>query len=556
MRRIVHRLPGIRSVVGAIRLRENSLKAADSLVDRLLDVYRPLLGDATCVRTVLVPASSTLVVAISEDESETLSVGDRIVWGTPVGDQGEASEDEIDRAITDPVVARGLMGVYVLIAVETSKVSMVTSAALPKTLLRVDGPNGSALATKGLAGQILAGVAPNMSEEVIADFVVFGFPVGDDELLSRTVVEEATAAEFTDTGLRIRSYWPPEERLAPGPPTTPGRLREVLGSTVGRMSQVPGVRLALTAGRDSSLVAACLNDRGRIVESFTLGSADSDDGAGAARTARLLGWSHHAVPIGQRRPPDEFAEIVRWAPWHEGMQRAWDYAASWLDWDVRDLFYVGGHGGEIGRSFYGAGNDDALSVLARRMSFVTPRTAAVVRDRIGHVLDDLRAIGRPDADLLDLFYAKYRARHLFIRFAPFPQFRSFVTPYLEPGVVSALLDAPVAKRDGSLFDETLESISPQLRVHNTRRAHVSQGRLARRIARWRAGRTPALRSLRRCIASADEAPYVASVLGAEWWSRAMAGARRGDGFWFWRLWNALAVESLHVRFRLAANDKR
>ncbi len=480
-----------------------------------------------------------------------LADGDRLGWGQPVDSYGVSSERSLDAVLSNPACARDLFGVYVLMALDTSRVRLVTSAALLQSLRRVDGPLGAAFATKALAAHVLSGRHPRISEAAAVDYVLLEAPLGTDDLLAgTTVLEEASVVDIHRNGIECGSYWPASVRLAPGRPTTADNLRTTLTEAVAGVARVPGARLALTAGRDSTLIARSLVGAGFALPAFTLGSPESPDAEGAARTAAAIGLEHRAVPVGARRAPDRFAEILRWAPWHEGTQRAWDYSASWMDWDVDDLFYIGGHGGEIGRGYYwkaGQRGED-ITVLERRGGHLPPIASKAYAQRLADTAERLRGLGRPDTDLLDLFYARYRANFFFSRWAPHSQFRGFTMPFLEPSVVAALLDIPVDVRNGALFDEALRSLGaePPPAAVATR---APRG-LARAVARWRSSRFGGTRDagwlvLDETLTEVGRPSLVTDIVGREWWLRTTALARGGAGYAFWRLWSALSIEALH-----------
>lgn len=502
------------------------------------------------------PDARALVAVVSDAPRPRIVIGDRVVWGVPV-DEGPAENRVLEDLADRPARARDLLGVYVIVVIDRTSVRLISSAALPQTLLRVEGPTGSAFATRSILAHVLAGQTPRISDTAVPEFVVFDFPVATEEVLANTVVlEEASTVELTTDAIHCNSYWPADERMASGPPTTSHRLQSVLGDVVRRLARVPDAHLALTAGRDSRLILGCMHEVGAPIPSFTLGSSRDPDVAGAIAATSRLRWQHEAVRIGTRTPANRFAEVVRWAPWHEGTQRAWDYAASWFDWERHDGFYLGGHGGEIGRAFYGPVVDgslekaiDALAGRARRLS---RQAQQVIRERIRIELERLAAFGRRPEDLLALFYAKYRAHRFFVRFAPFPQFRAYGTPYLEAPVVRALLDIPVEHRDGRVFDEALGSMRRPV-TDKPLRAPTRQsiGRsLHRRFQRLRYRLTDSSwHHLRATLSDAGELPVATSVLGDEWWSQSVRSARAGEGFSFWRLWNALSVEALAAYLR-------
>lgn len=102
-----------------------------------------------------------------------------------------------------------------------------------------------------------------------------------------------------EKGLSEGRYWSPPMRIDPSadPFSFPERFEPVLKEHL--LSDVP-MGLFLSAGLDSTAVAAGLARRGAAVEAVTIGFADqaNDEGDLAAETARRFGFSHQYERLG------------------------------------------------------------------------------------------------------------------------------------------------------------------------------------------------------------------------------------------------------------------
>ncbi|MGH2757958.1 MAG: hypothetical protein ACRDKJ_00170 [Actinomycetota bacterium] len=535
------------------------------------------------MRSCRIEGCDTEVVVVADQSLPDLAAGDRVVWGAPVGAVGDATDDEIEGVLRNPGAARSLLGVWVIAAIELDRVRLVTSASLPHTLKRVEGPKGVAFATRGLAAHALAGRSPRISEHAVVEQVLFGYVLGSDEILEGTeLLPEASVVDLDAAATTISSFWPIEERFAPTAPVGRPEFLELLTSTGLRFARTRGVWLGLTAGRDSTLLAAVLDRSGVEVPAFTMSGdiVGAADLKGARATASALGWRHDRVGVHADPQPITPADLKRWAAWHEGMQRFNDYTVSPAEWPELNVRWLSGHGGEIGRAFYWAKSpersiDDPVGTLiGRRQELLPDRAAAMLHRRIKGELSSIRKLGRPRTDDLDVFYARQRMRKWVMRLQPLAQFADAVPAFLDPQIVGALLAVPWEGRpSGRLFDATIRSLRRDLarsRGKPRRNARKST-RLFDGIRRERSRRAQGVHagvqplsvkyvSAMRLFRWLDRegASVVKECLGPRWWDAAIEQASR-SGRLSPELWNALSIEGLALHLgasKVPAADER
>jgi hypothetical protein len=565
----VHRLTAAESLLVVLRPRPGELgdAALRKVRDRLADLYGELLPHASVFARW--DRSRTHIVAGLTGDDDSAATG-LTLWGLPVGAAGEATSAELTRVAVDPAAARDLLGVWILLVESDAGVRLVTGSDLVHTLVRAEGPDGVAWGTKGLAALDVAGAPRRIAMDRIPELIAFDYVLGDDELLEGTrVLEEASVVDSDQRGERISSYWPVEERFAPGPPTDAARLREVLSADILRLAAVPGVHVAFTAGRDSTLVASCLREHGVVLPTFTMGFEGFPDVMGARAAAEAWG-APHRVMTGAAGV--DFARAVHKSAWAEGMDIAWNLVGTGLVWDgPQPMVWLAGSGGEIGRAFYWQQQDIVSpspdKLVAKLLHEARPacwnRARPVLIRRVSQALGEAAAPGREGWARLDVFYARGRMRKWLMRTTPRPEARGLLAAYTSPSVVRALLDIPEAARlNGSVFDEALALGEPNL--HRIAQAAIpARPALLRptRSLRGKASRVvpaPVRRALRSrslpevpgdlgiVLAQLPKDLLCREVMGNAWWRetvRAAVSHPRPQHL----LWNALAVEALALR---------
>jgi hypothetical protein len=537
---------GDRAVLCVVRLAEGEGEPElNALVADLAEVYAPVEQLALRWSATRVRGRLAVVMAVAGDPDPPGALP--VLFGTAVGLAGLASDEEIAAAAADPTgAARSLLGRWVVVAPLDDGLRIVTSSGLAHTMKTVTGATRTAWATAGLAALRAARVTPQLAADRVPEFVAFDYVLHDDELLDGVrVLPEASVVDVRAARVTETSYWSVTERFAPGEPSTPGRLRDVATAEIGRLAGTDELMLALTGGKDSRLMADCLDAAGGRAEAFTMGDMRSPDVTGARAVADALGWPHVAVSATSDGPRADWSRAVAVTRWTEGM------------WVLRDLVgrpgrwpFAGtattlwGSGGETGRAFYWAGQpatDPAGGVSSPRW----PMPEAARRDwteRVGAAV--ATACAEAGGDLLrglDVLYARGRMRKWLSR--TLPHSNHALTVFTSPAVTSALLDLPDAqRRSGAGFVEALRlgRLGPPPPPPPVRKPPWDA--LLTRVRRWRRAGRPEPTTAP--VLAAMSAPEVTlGILGRDWWAQVELASRRNPSYTR-LLWNALAVEAL------------
>jgi len=160
-----------------------------------------------------------------------------------------------------------------------------------------------ALRAGGFAGEIEPGA--------MLEYMRFGF-VPDEESIYGGIrkVPAATVLEFSDGGLRERTYWSP-----PAAGTAPRmRFEEAVEETERLLLDAVQTRLhadvpvgaLLSGGIDSSLVCWAIAKLGGNITAFTISTPGDpwDEGEDARETARRIGIRHQVLDMTDSDPPD------------------------------------------------------------------------------------------------------------------------------------------------------------------------------------------------------------------------------------------------------------
>ncbi len=525
----------------------------ERVAGRLLDCYRPVLGERTGAR-VRATADGRAGVITVEPAPPTEPLPDVLVWGVALGADGSAGPADLRRLLDRPQPGHALLGRHVVARIGDDGARLVTAPDLVQTLAHAGGPHRDAWATRELAAAVAADAPLRLAPAHVPERVTFEFVFGDDSLLDGVrTLPEASVVDLTRDRHTEGIWWPVADRLAPGPPTTPASLRDTLARSLLPVVAVDGATLAMTAGRDSLLVASVLAGAGRGLPTFTIGGERLPDAQGAAAVATRLGWSHRLVGSA----PDDTWSLARvpvGTRWTDGADTPWNLMGPALRWPTAGALWLAGSGGEIGRAVYRThAPADPVRVMAEgRASAMSPRAAADLWARVAATVDESRLAGRHP---LDVLHARGRTRKWLGRARPVAGVHGVVAAYTGPAVVRALLDAPDDERlGGSLFDAALAADGVDLRSL-ARRAVVlppPPGRLAQGWQRLRRSR-PGLpgRPVRTDIAPLDAAIRAVcrpggptrTILGDRWWAATTRRARHDPAARRW-LWGAVAVDAL------------
>ncbi|HKJ86382.1 MAG TPA: asparagine synthase-related protein [Spirochaetia bacterium] len=153
-----------------------------------------------------------------------------------------------------------------------------------------------------------------------------------------------------------RTYFGVADLTHPGPRPDDDELESTLRRIVSAPDPELGpMRIALTGGRDSRLLAAVTAAAGVSFSSFTMGAPESNDAVLASEVARICGAPHEVLPVSRERVVLQWDALARRTiEQNDGMVSLWQ-AADYLDRPAATdqiEVHLGGLGGEIARSYY------------------------------------------------------------------------------------------------------------------------------------------------------------------------------------------------------------
>lgn len=508
-----------------------------------------------------------LLIAVLSSQPQSIAHRFPIIWGQPVGKHGEASAAELADAVKDPRASAALLlGTWVALAPTESGLRLLNGADLVHTWTTASGPFGTAFATQGLAALTACGLRARIAVDHVADFVHLEYVLGRGSLLEGTrSLHEASCVDLVDrtTGTDDCTEWsylPQVQRYADLPPASAQALRATLTSELARTALLPGTSLALTAGRDSTLLASCLHDAGLVVPSLTLGTRADPDVIGAAACAAAWRSAHsHLAPSGNGS--FSFARAIQHSSWTEGMQTARITAGPPLPWPCSaKSVLITGSGGEIARRFYYARSqlttNSTIDELLDHMmgsfdSCVSGPARDTFRQRLQTELGHYASFGARGAGQLDLLYSRGRMATWLRRALPRPDLYSVHPSYLSPAVERQLLAAACQSSDAlSFFDRALALSPLNLHVVATQaaqkaltskraRLHPRRASAAARIMGRKDQQDPLAQLIHRLATS----PVLEATLGISWVGSVTQRAAR-DPAARRQAWNALAVAAL------------
>ncbi len=298
------------------------------------------------------------------------SVGDagRWTWGERLPAALDAPE--LLLAASDAQL-RALDGSHACFAVADGRARIVTGGGGPAGLFAAADAGVAAWATSATAAALLGTDRLALDVDALPALLAFGALLGE-----QTHVAGVTAV---GPGVRIdvapgapprrTDYWTRAERWAPLPEAeADAAARAALLTTVGaHLGREDAPWLALTAGRDSPVLAAACALLDLRVPTFTFGDPEWPDVAGAAAIAARMGLEHRHHPLGALPEAGVGAEADRDARWFDGLAGVGPNGPPALPAEMSAM--VTGAGAEVGRAY-------AYQAVAR--SRPRPRTEHLV----------------------------------------------------------------------------------------------------------------------------------------------------------------------------------
>jgi len=248
---------------------------------------------------------------------------------------------------------RALDGSHACFAVAEGRARIVTGAGGPVGLFAAADARVAAWATSATAAALLGTGRLALDVDALPALLAFGALFGE-----RTHVAGVTAVApgvridvEPDAPPRRTDYWTRAERWAALPEAeADAAARAALLTTVGaRLGREAAPWLALTAGRDSPVLAAACALLGLRVPTFTFGDPGWPDVAGAATIAARMGLEHRHHPLGALPEAGVPEEADREARWFDGLAGVGPTGPPALPVEMSAM--VTGAGAEVGRAY-------------------------------------------------------------------------------------------------------------------------------------------------------------------------------------------------------------
>lgn len=360
--------------------------------------------------------------------------GDGRIWGEPAED-----------------------GCSALVQADPRRVRLIGGSGAPRTWYAAAGPDGTGgWATHAVAAALLAGLRPEVDPAALPELMALGAPLGDATLLrgvrclpAAAVVDlEGDAPPVQRTFLPRAERWARvDEREADAAART--ALLEAVGRRLGGGG--PPAHLALTAGRDSPVVAAAAVKLGVALKTFTWGEPDWPDVQGGARVAASFGLPHEEVPLTTPGDDEARRTVLDEVLWHDGVTGAGAGGPPPLPRDLTR--FVTGAGAEVGRAYYYSWAArarprprprDLIDVLGP-LDRVPAEHRPAIGARLEAWLQGAAEVGHDGWTALDVFYTEERMGRW--GRARVPRIDApLVTPFPSPEVSRALVSLPLDDR--------------------------------------------------------------------------------------------------------------
>jgi len=485
------------------------------------------------------------------DARVRFSDGARTLWGA-IGVRGEDAPASAASLVWGEAPADGgYAGSGATLEAHGDGVRLVSGSGLPRALYRAESAGAIAWSTHATAAAVLARGAAELDPAAVPAVLAVGAPLGADaHLRGVAACEPGTRVELGPAGARETVALTRAQRWAPVPPADAQRAAEaaLLEQMDARLRGEPHVWVALTAGRDSPLVAAALVRLGKPFAAFTWGEEGWGDVARARDTAARLGARHEARGVDWIHDPLTLERMQAEARWSDGLAPVGAWGAP--KWPQPLSAAVTGAGAEIARAYY-------YAWCVRSRARPAPRHLAHVlglHRRLAGAGDAERAVrARVEAwmaealelvqhpwDALDVFYTEERMGRWGRPRLPRTR-ATWIAPFTSAPVASALVSMPLEDRLA-------------MRFHRDLMASVDAGVELPPIAVQRPGGPPALRRavsavrglragraaaepwllagvwdgrerLRAAVEEALAAPWLREITGEPWLAAVRAGLR-------------------------------
>lgn len=248
---------------------------------------------------------------------------------------------------------RALDSSHACFAVADGRARIVTGAGGPLGLFAAADARVAAWATSAGAAALLGTGRLALDADGLPALLAFGALFGEQtHVAGVTAVGPGVRIDLAPGAPPRRTdYWRRVERWAPLPEAeADAAARAALLATMGaRLPREDAPWIALTAGRDSPVLAAACALLGLRVPTFTFGDSEWPDVAGAAVIAARMGLEHRRLSLGTLAEAEVRAEADRDARWFDGLAGVGPNGPPALPAEMSAM--VTGAGAEVGRAY-------------------------------------------------------------------------------------------------------------------------------------------------------------------------------------------------------------
>lgn len=405
----------------------------------------------------------------------------------------------------DPVWSRRLETSGLAITADDRHAEITVGAAGPTACYEWSGDSARAWSSHAAAAAVLSGRPKLASADAIPQLLALGFVGGDGTLFDGIVKSEpASRVTITPRSLGRTIFWSEEERFGPIPRERAMTHAEqhLIASFRERLGELRRPMLGLTAGADSTVVAAALVEAGVDFEAFTWGPTGDPDVQGAVVTARELGLRHTVLSGGWLAADEMDASVVGQAVWTDGLGEPAVLGQPQYPAGCGAL--IMGAGGETGRAWhyktlaacYTKPTSRQILRVWRpemRLGTVEPAPGRGLRAEAARWLEQARSHGYEGWASLDFVYSEQRFRcwgRSMVARLSFPLIAGFGHPEVQRGLMSMAISDKLTDEFHRRF-LSARHLSLALAVPRLQRAGIPRA-LRRGVTRWRQRARPGL----------------------------------------------------------------
>ena len=500
------------------------IRPVDSIMADLVGVYDGVYGQASQRHHRSFPHATVILLTwgqpplgwqswYEDGQGVLATVGLPLLYCPPGCDSAMITPDRLTKYVLDAKRSDlGYCGGYYAVAHtdQTGVIHLATNYLAEVPLYRANRNGVTVWSNKATAAGMLAGIAPKLDRQAVAEFITLSHCLENRTLLEGVETEPpARCIVIGSQGHQFHDYLDlPTAYFAHRQPKqqTATEVVSAMEPLVDAMSRADEeVRIHLSGGQDSRAVAALCRHHGLRPLCLTH-NTPNDEVPSAKRLAAYLGMSYRTID-GSIPSWQTFQHQAVQSLWQSGGMMSLKYMAGLYDLTyIRDEGYlpVEGFGGEYGRGYYVPNaqvfdlvNQGDLSILiakaVKNQANYWPHPAIDnVKQAIERIVLKARDQGLGAFETCTWFYANQRARRWAVTRRN-TGWGWFVDPLMMPCWIYPGMSAdPQDQRDDALIRALIDTAWPGTTkvptvpelAYAARRRRVASNRIVRIAMRW------------------------------------------------------------------------